>query len=206
MYPELEKYKQIKKQYEEQLQRLKIEQEDLDEEKEKLLRRYEDLFEKKHTAERSNQENLSSVRSELNGLTEELGKVLEESSHLTREQKDRLNEWVQPLKKGLDREVMAAKRHLKIKKNEFRRYRIEMLLLLQQVYEIEEYIHEVHLSYTEACRDYLTKQDRQTLQLQAIDVRQDVKFMLEELQEDLEYVNKYGKMPKWFQDEVKAKV
>ncbi|MCF6411146.1 hypothetical protein [Pseudalkalibacillus salsuginis] len=205
MYPELEKYKQIKKQYEEQLQRLKIEQEDLEEEKEKILQRYKE-FEKKNTVGQSKQDNLASVRSELHGLTEELDDLLEESSHLTIEQKERLNEWMQPLKKGFDREVLAAKQHLKIQKDEFRRYRIEMLLLVQQVYEIEEYIHEVHLSYTEACREYLTKQDRQTLQLQAIDVRQDVKLMLKELQEDLEYVNSHGKMPKWFQDEVKAKV
>ncbi len=208
LYPELEKYKQLKKQYEGQLQRLKIEQDDLEEEKEKMLQRYEDLlgnFGGKGTVDRYNKENVSSLRSEIQELTEELGDVLEETSHLSREQKERLNEWMEPLKKGLDREVMAANQHLKIKKDEFRRYRIEMLLLMQQVFEIEEYIHDVHLSYTEACQDYLTNQDRQTLQLQAIGVRQDVKLMLEELQEDLDYVNKYGKMPEWFQEEVKSK-
>ncbi|MCF6136268.1 hypothetical protein [Pseudalkalibacillus berkeleyi] len=206
MYPELEKYNQIKQQYEKQLSRLKLDQNDLEEEKETMLNQYEELLSKvsaQQKAHSPDRESLTGLRSEIQQLTEELGDVMEESSHLSRAQKERLNEWMSPLEKGLEREVLAAKQHLKLKKEEFQQYRSEMLLLLQQVYEIEEYIHEIHHSYSEACAEYLSKQDKQKLQLQAIDVRQDAKQMLEELQEDLDYVSENGKMPEWFKRKVK---
>ncbi len=201
MYPELVKYKQIKQQYEEQLNRLKLEQGDLEEEKEKMLNEYENLLSKVSAQQKANspdRESLTSLRSDLQQLTEELGDVMEESSHLSRAQKERLDEWMKPLQRGLDREVMAAKQHLKLKKEEFQRYRMEMLLLVQQVFEIEEYIQDIHLAYTRACDDFMTKEERETLQLQAIHVRRDAKQMLAELQQDLDYVSKHGKMPEWF--------
>lgn len=205
MYPELIKYKEIKQQYEKQLTQLKLEQNDLEEEKETMLSEYEKLLSKVSAQQKANspdRESLTSLHSDIQELTEDLGDVMEESSHLSRAQKERLDEWMNPLKKGLDREVLAAKQHLKLKKEDFRRYRMEMLLLLQQIYEIEEYIHEVHLSYSEACEEYMTKQDNEFFQLQAIQIRRDVKQMLAELQEDLDYVSQNGKMPDWFKRKV----
>ncbi|WP_349409703.1 hypothetical protein [Pseudalkalibacillus sp. SCS-8] len=207
MYPELMKYKQIKKQYEDQLNKLKLEQKDLEEEKETMLEEYEKLLSQITSHQKANSPervSLTGLKSEIQQLTEELGDVMEESSHLSRSQKERLHEWMKPLREGMDREVMAAKQHLRLKKEEFQRYRMELLLLLQQVYEMEDYIQDIHYSYTEACNEYLSEQDKKTLQLQAINVRREAKHMLSELQQDLDYVMKNGKTPEWFQEKVKA--
>ena len=201
LYPELIKYKQIKQQYEEQLTRLKVDQIDLEKEKETMLAKYEELLSKvsmQQKGDTPDRQSLTSLRAEIQDLTEDLGDVMEESSHLSGAQIERLNEWIKPLQKGLDREVLAAKQHLKLKKEEFRSYRLEMMLLLQQMYEIEEYIHDVHRSYSETCKEYMSQDDKKTLQLQEIQVRRDAKQMLTELQEDLDYVLKNDKVPEWF--------
>ncbi|WLD94163.1 hypothetical protein [Alkalihalobacillus sp. AL-G] len=202
MYPELVKYKQIKKQYEEQLERLKLEQGDLEEEKEELLTKYEKVLSKIGRQKTSIHDNPSDFRSEVQTLTDELGDVMEQISHLSNAKKERLNEWIDPLQKGLDREVIAAKQHLKIKKDEFKRYRMELFLLIQQLFEIEEYVHDIHRSYTEACEEHMTSQEKQTLKLQSIHIRKEAKHMLEELHQDLDEVVRTGEMPEWFTEKM----
>ncbi|WP_257349310.1 hypothetical protein [Pseudalkalibacillus decolorationis] len=204
MYPELVKYKQIKKQYEEQLERLTLDQGDLEEEKEELLKKYEEILEKvgkqKHL---DNQSYVSQLSSEVQGLTNEIGDVMEQIANLSHAKKDRLSEWAKPLQKGLDREVIAAKQHLKLKKNEFKRYRMELFLLIQQVFEIEEYVYDIHRSYSEACVEHMTDDEKKTLKLQAVHIRKEAKDMLQELQKDLEHIIHTEKMPEWFNEKMK---
>jgi ElaB/YqjD/DUF883 family membrane-anchored ribosome-binding protein len=198
LYPELVKYKQIKKQYEEQLERLRLEQSDLEEEKDELLTKYEKALNKIGYRQQSDSTDSSRVRTEVQSLTDELGDVMEQISHLSNAKKERLNEWIQPLQKGLDREVLAAKQHLKIKKDEFKRYRMELFLLIQQLFEIEEYVHDIHRSYTQACEEHMTADEKRTLRLQSIHIRKETKHLLEELHNDLDTVVHTGKMPEWF--------
>jgi hypothetical protein len=200
MYPELDQFENIKNEYDTETEQLKEKQKTLENRKAIATQQYNKTLTKVvYDGDRESAVELTELKHETQELVRQLKEVKEQIEQIRLTKHERLKSLLPSLKEGRDREVEAAAKHLRSKKDDLRRYRAEYLLLIQQLYEIRKYTFDIDTVFKKTAKTMTHEYEHGTLSLPNINLHNPygVEDALGILESEVQQVYKTGKLPAW---------
>lgn len=200
MYPELQQFQQIEKDYEAYIQQLKDEQKQLEEKKVETSQQYNKTLSKViYENDSDSAIKLAELKDQSNEVAEKLEETKRNIEQKRVAKKERLEHMIVSLKTGRDREFEAVDKHMEAKKEDLLRYRADYLLLIQQLYEIRQYAQDVDTSFKKTVKPLSHEFEYDSSVLPSVNLHNP--FGKEEalgiMETEVQQVYNTGRLPEW---------
>jgi chromosome segregation ATPase len=151
MYPELNHFKQMKKEYDVDIARAHEKWQQLHKQKEWASNEYEELLNAYGVRNtKVTMEHLTEAKNNYLAAMEKERAAMEHLDELKENKDDRLSEYIKTVYKSRDRELDAAKNSMEKKIDQLERLKAEYLMMVQQIQEINAYRLSVEKETNEA--------------------------------------------------------
>ncbi|HET7626881.1 MAG TPA: hypothetical protein VFK44_00650 [Bacillales bacterium] len=202
MYPELEQFHRIEKEYNDKIAALEEELKQLHEDKAEASRQYNKALSKVvYERDSDSAVELAERKKASDALNEEMKETQGKIEQLRNSRDERLQNMVASLKEGRDREFDAALKNIESKKEELRRFRAEYLLLIQQLHQTRKYAQDVDAAFKKTVKPLTTEFEHESRTLPHVNLHNP--FAEDEphgvLEKDADQVYKTGKVPDWIE-------
>ncbi|MBY6037899.1 hypothetical protein KUV80_14595 [Fictibacillus nanhaiensis] len=199
MYPELNHFIQMKKDYDKDIAAAHEKWQQLHKQKEWASREYEDLLNSYGVRNsKVTMEHLTETKNQYLAVMEKERAAMEQVDYLKENRDDRLSEYLKTVYSSRDRELDAAKNSMEKKIDQLERLKAEYLMMVQQIQEIHAYRISVEKDTNEAVTSYQQSYEpKEILPLYPELSRLEIPI------QDIQYVFQKGELPghlnKYFQ-------
>jgi chromosome segregation ATPase len=194
MYPELNHFKQMKKEYDDDIARVTERWTLLHKQKEWASNEYEELLNAYGVRNsKVTMENLTEVKNKYLMALEKEREAMEELDQLKESRDDRLSEYLKTVYKSRDRELDAAQKSMEKKIDQIERLKAEYLMMVQQIQEIHGYRLSVEKETSDLVNSYQPSYTpKEILPLYPELTRMEIPL------NDIQYVFQKGELPDHF--------
>jgi chromosome segregation ATPase len=191
MYPELNHFKQMKKEYDEDIDRAQEKWQHLHKQKEWASNEYEDLLNAYGVRNtKVTMDHLTEAKNKYLAAMEKERTAMEHLDNLKENRDDRLSEYIKTVYLSRDRELEAAKNSMEKKIDQLERLKAEYLMMVQQIQEIHAYRISVEKETNEAINSH-----QQSYEPKEIFPLYPALTRLEIPLSDIQYVFQKGELP-----------
>ncbi|MFD1356467.1 hypothetical protein ACFQ4X_01050 [Fictibacillus halophilus] len=191
MYPELNHFKQMKKEYDDDIARAQEKWQQLHKQKEWASNEYEDLLNEYGVRNtKVTMEHLTEAKNSYLAAMEKERAAMEHLDELKENRDDRLSEYIKTVYTSRDRELDTAKVSMEKKIDQLERLKAEYLMMVQQIQEIHAYRISVEKETNEAINSYhQSYEPKEILPLYPALARLEIPLS------DIQYVFQKGELP-----------
>lgn len=191
MYPELNHFKQMKKEYDSDIAHAQKKWQQLHKQKEWASNEYEELLNAYGVRNsKITMDDLTEAKNKYLFAMEKERNAMEQLDDLKENRDDRLSEYLKTVYSSRDRELEAAKNSMEKKVTQLERLKAEYLMMVQQIQEIHAYRQSVEKETNEAITSYQQSYEpKEILPLYPALSRLEIPLS------DIQYVFQNGKLP-----------